>query len=91
MIADKVKAVLSLNGKTQKDLADHFGVTKQTLNNKFHRDSFTGADLIRIAAFCGCTLSFDCGNGTQITFTPADLKTTTEAATEAAGPVQGGA
>lgn len=57
-ISDVVKGLLALSGKKQLDLAAHFGMSKQSMSNKFSRNGWFGNDLIKIADFCGCKLAF---------------------------------
>lgn len=52
-VSDKVKAILSLNGKKQAELAAYFGITSQSMNNKMNRDSWSTKDLVRVADFVG--------------------------------------
>ena len=40
-VSDKVKGLLALSGKRQIELADYFGMTKQTMSNKMARDSWS--------------------------------------------------
>lgn len=65
-ISDKVKGLLTLCGKKQIDLAEHFGMSKQTMANKMARNSWSGRDLAKAAAFCGCKLAFIMPDGQQI-------------------------
>lgn len=65
-ISSKVKALLAINEKKQIDLAQHFGMTKQSMNNKMSRDSWSAEDLIQVAEFCGCQLAFVCPDGQHI-------------------------
>ena len=65
-VSDKVKALLALSGKRQVELAEAFGMLPQTLNNKFRRDSWSGRDLARVAAFCGGELAFVLPDGQKI-------------------------
>ena len=44
-----VKQLCIERGIMLKDLATKLGITPQSLNNKIYRDSFTYADMIRIA------------------------------------------
>lgn len=64
--SDKVKGLLALNGKRQIDLADAFCMSKQTMNNKMSRDSWSARDLVRVAEFCGCKLAFVLPDGQHI-------------------------
>lgn len=57
-LSDKVKGLLALCGKKQIDLAESFGMSKQTMGNKMARNSWSGNDLARVAMFCGCKLAF---------------------------------
>jgi transcriptional regulator with XRE-family HTH domain len=60
-ISDKVKALLKLQGKSNKGLAEYLGISGQALSNKFYRDSYSGEDLIRIAAYLESELAFIAG------------------------------
>lgn len=57
-VSDKVKAILQLSGHKQIELAEHFGMTAQSMNNKFNRDSWSANDLLKVAAFCKCRIAF---------------------------------
>ena len=46
-VSDKVKALLALSGKRQLDLAEYFGMSKQTMGNKMSRSSWSGKDLAK--------------------------------------------
>lgn len=52
-ISDKVRALLALRGKKNTDLAEYFGMTPQSMNNKMSRESFSTKDLIKVADFVG--------------------------------------
>lgn len=74
-VADKIKALLKLQGKRTEDLAEALGLaSKQALYNKFNRDSFTASDLIKAAEFLECDLSFENKDGQKITLTVDDVK-----------------
>lgn len=62
----KIKALLAIREKKQIDLAQHFGMTKQSMNNKMSRDSWSAEDLVRVAEFCGCKVAFVCPDGQHI-------------------------
>lgn len=64
--SDKVKAVLSCAGKKQVELADYLGVRKQNLATKMMRDSWSAADLVRVANFTGAKVGFILPDGTCI-------------------------
>jgi transcriptional regulator with XRE-family HTH domain len=72
-ISDKVKALLKLQGKNNKGLAEYLGISDQALSNKFYRDSYSGEDLISIAEFLKCELAFITGE-TKINLTVEDIK-----------------
>lgn len=65
-ISDKVKGLLTLNGKKQIELAEVFGMSKQTMNNKMNRGSWAARDLVKVAEFCGCKLAFVLPDGQHI-------------------------
>ncbi len=69
-ISDKVRGLLALSGRRQLDLAEVFGMSKQTMNNKLKRDSWSGRDLARVAEFCGCKLAFVLPDGQHISIEP---------------------
>ena len=74
-ISEKVKGILALSGKRQIDLAGEFGMTKQTMNNKLSRDSWSGKDLAKVAEFCGCKLAFVLPDGQHIFIEPENENT----------------
>lgn len=65
-ISNEVRGLLNITGKKQKDLAAYFDMSVQTMSNKFRRNSWSGADLARVAAFCDCELAFLLPNGQKI-------------------------
>ena len=71
-VSDKVKGLLALSGKRQFELADFFGMTKQTMSNKMARDSWSAKDLARVAEFVGCKIGFLLPDGQHI-FLEAEL------------------
>lgn len=64
--SDKVKAVLSCAGKKQVELADYLGMRKQNLATKMMRDSWSAADLVKVANFTGAKVGFVLPDGTCI-------------------------
>lgn len=66
MVSEKVKAILMLSGKKQVELAAHFGMTGQSMNNKMNRDSWSAKDLVAAAEFAGCKLAFVLPDGQNI-------------------------
>lgn len=58
-LKNTVKAVAALNGLSGRELADILGLTyTQALNTKFHRNSFSGQDLLKLAEACDYDLAF---------------------------------
>ena len=57
-ITARIKGLLAIKGKRQKDLAEYLGITPQSLQNKLTRGSFSAEDLIRIAIFTGVDLAY---------------------------------
>ena len=57
-ISRRLKALIRLAGKKQKELADYTNTSPQSMNNKFKRGSFSYSDLVDIANFTGATLAF---------------------------------
>lgn len=74
MVSDKVRAILALAGKRNIDLAELYGVTKQSMNNKLAHNRFSADDLIRIATFTGCRVAFVLPDGQHIFLEPEDLR-----------------
>ena len=71
-ISDKVKGMLALTGKKQIELAEEFGMSKQTMSNKMARDSWSASDLSKAAKFCGCRLTITMPDGQQIAIDPEE-------------------
>lgn len=65
-MSEKVKALLALSGKKQTELAEAFGMSKQTMSNKMARGSWSAEDLAKAAEFCGCSLAFILPDGQQM-------------------------
>ena len=65
-ISNAVRAALDHAGLKQKNLAEVYGVSKQSMNNKFKRDAWFGKDLARIAELTGAELAFVFHDGTKI-------------------------
>ncbi len=73
-VSSKVKAVLSLSSKDHSGLASYLGISTQALSNKFYRDSFSAADLIKVAEYCGTALCFVSNDGNKVVIDSNDLK-----------------
>lgn len=70
-VSNKIRSILQLTGKKHADLADYLGISKQSLSNKYSRESFSVIELIEIANFVGGELSVSCDSGT-VTFNLSD-------------------
>lgn len=73
-VTEKIKAVLSIKGKKNIDLAKHFEISSQSMQNKLSRGSFSAEDLIKIADFLDCTLEFSINEKQKIIFDKSDLR-----------------
>jgi transcriptional regulator with XRE-family HTH domain len=74
-ITNKIRALLKIHGKKNKELADFLGLTTpQALTNKFNRGSFSAEDLIKIADFLGCELAFILSDAQKITLDVSDIR-----------------
>lgn len=73
-VSEKIKALLAIRGKKQVELADHLGMNRQALNNKFNRGSFSSKDLIEIADFLECELAFIVDENQKIILDNNDIK-----------------
>lgn len=63
-ISTKIKTLLVLSGKEYAGLAARLGISRQALSNKFYRDSFSAADLVKVADYTESRLSFILPDGT---------------------------
>ena len=73
-VADKIKALMSIRGKKNIDLAKYLGMSAQALQNKLFRGSFSAEDLIKIGNFLDCTLNFQVDDKQKIIFDMSDLR-----------------
>ena len=78
-VTHKIKALLELKNETNSGLARHMGITLQALHNKFHRDSYSAADLIKIADYLDVELAFVVDERQRFVFSPSDIKLKTDA------------
>ena len=65
-ISKSVKAVLLEADMKQNDLAEAFGMSKQTMSNKMTLDRWSGKDLLKVAELTGCKVAFVLPNGKTI-------------------------
>ncbi len=73
-LSTKIKALLNLSGRDHAGLAEHLGISKQALSNKFYRDSFSAADLVKVADFTESRLSFVFPDGNKVVIDNGDIK-----------------
>ncbi|MEG0146187.1 MAG: helix-turn-helix domain-containing protein [Clostridia bacterium] len=73
-VSSKVKSVLAFFGKRQIELAEYFGMGKQSMNNKMARDSWSAKDVAKVAEFVGCKVAFILPDG-QYVLIDADEET----------------
>ena len=64
--SETIRGLLAMSGKRQIELAAHFGMSKQTMNNKLNKNSWSATDLRKVADFCDCKLAFIMPNGQQL-------------------------
>ena len=67
-LSDTVRMAMAKKGMSQKDLAEEWGSTRQAINNKFGRDSWSGDDLMKVARITGGKLAFVYPDGQQLLF-----------------------
>lgn len=65
-ISKSVKTVLLESDMKQLELAEAFGMSKQTMSNKMTLDRWSGKDLLKVAELTGCKLAFILPNGKTI-------------------------
>lgn len=61
-VTDKVKTLLSIKDKKNIELAEYFGISPQSMQNKLNRSSFSAEDLIKISDFLDYELYFEIDN-----------------------------
>ncbi len=71
MISEKIKAILSLTGNKQTDLAQHLAIAPQSVANKMVRDSWSAGDLVKVAGMVGAKLEFVLPDGQHIVIASA--------------------
>ncbi|MGN1367513.1 MAG: hypothetical protein ACI4WX_01480 [Aristaeellaceae bacterium] len=83
-ISNCVKMALAKAGKKQRDLADLYGCTKQSMSTKFRRESWFGKDLAKVAEFTGGKLAFVYPDG-QTIYIETEIEEAPDADTSEAG------
>lgn len=74
-VNSKVRAMLNMKNRKPHELAEYFGISAQAMRNKISRNSFSSDDLIKVADFLGCELSFILSENQKITLDKTDLET----------------
>ena len=74
-LSEAVHMALKKTGKNHLDLSRLWGNTPQAMSNKFRLERWSGQDLLRVADFTGCRLSFIFPDGQQILIDPPEEKT----------------
>ena len=69
-VSDTVNMALKKAGIRHKPLADSFGMSVPTMNNKFSKNSWSAKDLLKVAACTGGRLAFVYPDGQQFVFDP---------------------
>jgi len=62
------------NAENNAGLAVYLGTSTQALSNKLYRDSFSAADLIKVATFLGVELAFIVDERQRVTLETADIE-----------------
>ncbi len=69
-VSETVRMALAKREMTQTDLAEQWGVTRQAINNKFIRGSFSAEDLMKVAELTAGRLALIYPDGQQLLFIP---------------------
>ncbi len=73
-VGSTVRMAAAKRDMNQTSLAKAWGVTISAINNKFYRDSWSAADLMKIAEITGAKLAFVFPDGQQLFFEPEEPK-----------------
>lgn len=73
-VTDKIKALLSIKGRKNIELANYLNISAQSMQNKLSRGSFSAEDLIKIADFLDCTLAFNIDENQKIILDISDIR-----------------
>lgn len=72
-VSKKIRALMVMQNKNNTDLAKHLNIAYSTINGKLHRESFTISEIIKIADFLDCELTFITKDGQKMPLTLDDL------------------
>lgn len=73
-VAETIKEILKIKKVSQVELAEQLGMSKQNINNKFKRNTFSPDELVKIAEFLGMQLAFIDGKQKYIINSSEDTK-----------------
>lgn len=73
-VSEKINALLQIRGVKKYELAEYLQMSPQSLRNKFNRGSFSAEDLIKIADFLNCTLTFEIDERQKIILDKSDIR-----------------
>ena len=73
-VSNIVRMAAAMKGMNQARLAEAWGASKQAINNKFSRDSWSAEDLMKVAAITGGKLAFIYPDGQQLLILPEEEK-----------------
>lgn len=71
-MTDAVLTALSAGSKSQGDLADAQGVSRQAVSNKIARGTWSGKELLDVAKLTGSKLMYEFPDGTRIVIDDPD-------------------
>lgn len=71
-VSNVIRMAGAMRGMNQSKLAEALGTSAQALNNKFHRESWSAADLVKIAEVTGGKLALVYPDGQQLLFLPEE-------------------
>lgn len=75
MLKDKLKALLLLTGTSQKDLYEHYNISKQQQSNKINNASYKLKELVELGVLTNTRLAFiDKNNNPVVIFDENDIK-----------------
>lgn len=73
-VTETIKELLKLKNISQVELAEKLGMSKQNINNKFKRNTFSPEELVKIAEILGMKLAFVEGNKKYFIESSIDIK-----------------
>lgn len=75
MLKDKLKALLLLTGISQKELCEHYNISKQQQSNKINNASYKLKELVELSLITNTKLAFiDENNNPVVIFDENDIK-----------------